>query len=437
LKDRKGALTCAFSIFCSTYFLRAVIRTALKKYVAVFVQVFAGDIMLENILDGLFNGLGIGSILVLTALGLSIVFGLMGVINMAHGELMMLGAYTAFLVQNAFKGLGKIGSDIYIFPALILAFIVVALVGLALERFVVRHLYGRSLETLLATWGVSLVLQQFVRSVSWQMIVGFGLFGLIYAGCRLVLKQRSQLLSQFNTPILIGSILLAWLSGDRLAWAIGKFWGSAKKLTLTQPWFDTRNIDVTPPSWLQEGLKVGTTQLPYARMFIMGLTVLCVLGLLFFLQRTPWGLRIRAVTQNREMSACLGIPTRKVDALTFAIGSGLAGIAGVAVTLLGSVGPNTGQNYIVNMFMVVVLGGVGKLSGTIVAGLGFGILSYLVESKSLLPLASLPGLQPIAQFFEFFGDSSMSKVLIFSIIVLFLQFKPAGIFAPKGRMAEI
>lgn len=387
------------------------------------------ETLLPSILDGVFNGLSIGSILLLAALGLAIVFGLMGVINMAHGELMMLGAYTTYVVQNAFKPLGESLSQFYIFAALIAAFIVAALVGLVLERGVIRFLYGRPLETLLATWGVSLILQQFVRSVNWVMVIGLALFCLLFFGAMAILKRRSD----FETIRKWITLVMLPLSAG-IALAVSSFFSNAYGLTVTQPWFGAQNVDVTAPRWLQGGLPIGNYQLPYTRMFIMVLTVLCVMGIYFFLNKTPWGLRIRSVTQNRNMSACLGIPTQKVDALTFALGSGLAGIAGCAVSLLGSVGPNTGQNYIVNTFMVVVVGGVGKLVGTIVGALVIGVVDYLIGA-GILALLFAP-IQPLANFFTFFATTSMAKVMVFCLIVLFLQFRPAGLFPQKGRTVD-
>lgn len=175
--------------------------------------------------------------------------------------------------------------------------------------------------------------------------------------------------------------------------------------------------------------------MPTARLFIIALTILALWGVTWFLQKSVWGIRIRAVTQNRSMSDCLGIPTETVDALTFLIGSGLAGVAGVAVTLLGSVGPNLGGNYIVDCFMVVVLGGVGKLLGTVLAALGIGVISYVVGSGSLLLI--WPSMPPVLnELISFFATTSMAKVLVFALIVLFLQVRPAGLFPPKGRMVE-
>jgi urea transport system permease protein len=178
--------------------------------------------------------------------------------------------------------------------------------------------------------------------------------------------------------------------------------------------------------------------MPYTRLFIIILTALCLLGTYWFLNKSSWGLRIRAVTQNRQMSACLGIPTNQVDALTFALGSGLAGVAGCAISFLGSVGPNVGQNYIVDTFMVVVVGGVGNLLGTIIAAMAIGVANYLIGSGTFaLIFGSVAALKPLTDFFTFFSTTSMAKVMIFALIIAFLQFKPAGIFPPKGRTAEL
>ncbi len=384
--------------------------------------------MFASILDGIFNGVSIGSILLLAALGLAIVFGLMGVINMAHGELMMLGAYTTFVVQNAFRAIGGPLFEAYIFFALMAAFVVAALVGLLLERGVIRYLYGRPLETLLATWGVSLILQQFVRSVNWVLVFGLVLFCILYFGGQWIAKRRpdfDRIKGWVMTLLLALSGAIALIASNVLARTYG--------LAVTQPWFGAQNKDVTAPTWLRGGIPLGNYQLPYTRLFIMILTVLCVLGVYWFLNRTAWGLRIRAVTQNRDMSACLGIPTRTVDALTFALGSGLAGIAGCALSLLGSVGPNTGQNYIVNTFMVVVVGGVGKLIGTIVGAMAIGIADYIIGTGMLANLTNIPFLK---DFFTFFATTSMAKVMVFALIVLFLQFRPAGMFPQKGRTVD-
>jgi len=379
--------------------------------------------------NALFNGISVGSVLLIVALGLAIVFGLMGAINLAHGELMMLGAYTTFVVQNAMKPLGSPIFDLYIFVALPLAFLVAAIAGLVLEKGVIRHLYGRPLETLLATWGVSLILIQTVRSVNWTLTIAVGLLCLLYFGGQWILKKQtdwSRLASWANPTLLTLSIAISIVTGILL--------NNIDSEGLNRPWFSARNVDVTAPAWLRGGIPVGPVQLPYARLFIIALTIVCTIGVYWFLNKSLWGLRIRAVTQNREMSACLGIPTERVDALTFALGSGLAGIAGCAVTLLGSVGPNLGSSYIVDAFMVVVVGGVGKLVGSIVAALIVGSFSYLIGSGTLLLLFS--DIPPLASFFEFFATASMAKVMVFATIVAFLQVRPAGIFPQKGRTID-
>ena len=292
-----------------------------------------------------FQGLSLSSILLLMALGLAIVFGLMGVINMAHGELMALGAYSTFLMQGWFTAYFPDRFDYYFLVALPFSFLVSATVGFALERGIVRHLYGRPLETLLLTWGVSLMIQQ---------------------GLRL--------------------------------------------------WFGAANVDVTSPRWLSGGVPVMIgVQLPYNRLFIIALAAVCVGAMYYLLFRTDAGLRIRAVTQNRGMAACLGVRARWVDAGTFALGAGLAGLAGCAITQIGNVGPELGQNYIVDSFMVVVTGGVGKLLGSILAALGIGGLNKIIE----------PSMGAV------FG-----KVLILVMVILFIQRRPSGLFAAKGRYAE-
>jgi urea transport system permease protein len=295
--------------------------------------------------ETIFHGISLSSILLLMALGLAIVFGLMGVINMAHGELMMVGAYATFMTQEFFKAYAPPDIfDWYFWAALPVSFCASALLGLVLEVTLIRFLYGRPLETMLATWGVSLVLIQTAR-------VTFG---------------------------------------DLTA--------------------------VTAPSWFSGGAQVMVgLYLPFNRLFIIGLSVVSVIGIYLLLFRSGLGLRVRAVMQNRQMSACLGIPTRTVDAYTFAFGSGLAGLAGWALTLVGNVEPGLGQNYIVDSFMVVVTGGVGKLAGTVVAALGIGSLNKLFEPS--------------------FG-AVYAKVLILLLVVLFLQRRPSGLFAIKGRHAD-
>ena len=298
-----------------------------------------------NALETLFRGISLSSILLIMALGLAIVFGLMGVINMAHGELMMIGAYATFVTQQAFQAWVSPEAFDWYFPvALPVAFLSAALFGWLLEATVIRFLYGRLLETLLATWGVSLILMQAAR---------------VYFG-------------------------------DLTA--------------------------VIAPEALRGGAQVMVgVYLPYNRIFIIVLSIVCVLGIYFLLFRSTLGIRVRAVTQNRNMSACLGIPTRKVDAYTFAFASGLAGIAGWALTMVGNVDPGLGQNYIVDSFMVVVTGGVGKLAGTIWAALGIGGLNKLIEP---------------------FSGAVYGKVFILVGVILFLQWRPQGLFAAKGRSAD-
>jgi urea transport system permease protein len=386
--------------------------------------------VLSGLLESIFNGISIGSVLLISALGLAIVFGLMGVINLAHGELMMLGAYTTFVVQNVFKTLPAPLFNFYIFFALVAAFIVAAAMGLVLERGVIRFLYGRPLETLLATWGVSLILQQLVRSISLGLSIAIGLFSLLFFGGMWLIKRRPDF-----DRIRTGAIAVMLPLSIGISAAVSIFLAQTYSITITKPWFGAQNVDVTAPEWLRGGLPIGDFQLPYSRLFIMAITVICLVGIYLFLQKTNWGLRIRAVTQNRQMSACLGIPTAQVDAFTFALGSGLAGVAGCAISLLGSVGPNTGQNYVVDTFMVVVVGGVGKLAGTIIAALSIGTASYLIGSGNLATIFA--PIQPIADFFTFFATTSMAKVMVFALIITFLQIRPGGIFPQKGRNVEL
>lgn len=296
-------------------------------------------------IETLFRGISLSSILLMMSLGLAIVFGLMGVINMAHGELMMVGAYATFVTQQAFIAWFSPENFDWYFPvALPVAFLAAALFGWVLEATVIRFLYGRLLETLLATWGVSLILMQAAR---------------VYFG-------------------------------DLTA--------------------------VIAPQALRGGVQVMVgVYLPFNRIFIIMLSIVCVLGIYFLLFRSNLGVRVRAVTQNRNMSACLGIPTRKVDSYTFAFASGLAGIAGWALTMVGNVDPGLGQNYIVDAFMVVVTGGVGKLAGTIWASLGIGGLNKLIEPVS---------------------GAVYGKVFILVGVILFLQWRPQGLFAAKGRNAD-
>ena len=291
--------------------------------------------------ENVFFGLSLGSVLLLSAIGLAITFGVMGVINMAHGEMMMLGAYTTFVVQNLFPQ--------YIEQSLLisipLAFLVAFAIGVLIERLVIRHLYGRPLETLLATFGISLILQQAVRTIF------------------------SPLNQEVATP--------AWMSGS---WVINE------ALSLT-----------------------------WNRLYIVGFSLLVFMMLLFVMRYTRFGLNIRAVTQNRAMASSMGIATGRMDALTFGLGSGVAGVAGVALSQLTNVGPNLGQNYIIDSFMVVVFGGVGNLWGTLVAAMGLGVVN---------------------KFLEPWAGAVVAKILVLVFIILFIQKRPRGLFALKGRALE-
>jgi urea transport system permease protein len=290
-------------------------------------------------------GLSLGSVLLLAALGLAITFGLMGVINMAHGEILMLGAYSSYVVQLLFQRHLPAYFDMYLFVALPVAFAVCALVGILIERTILRFLYGRPLETLLATWGVSLGLIQTVRLI-----------------------------------------------------------------------FGAQNVAVAAPSFLSGGWEMlEGVVLPYNRMAIVGFGALVVGFVWLILSRTRLGLDVRAVTQNRGMAACMGISTARVDMWTFGIGSGVAGLGGVALSQIGNVGPELGQNYIVDSFMVVVLGGVGKLAGTVIGAFGLGIINKLLEPVS---------------------GAVLGKILVLGLIILFIQKRPQGIFALKGRAVE-
>ncbi len=292
-------------------------------------------------IETVFFGLSLGAVLVLAAIGLAITFGVMGVINMAHGELMMLGAYTTYVIQQLMPNYLGI-SVLLAIPA---AFVISALVGIAIERGIIRFLYGRPLETLLATFGVSLILQQSVRSIF------------------------SPLNRSVATP--------EWMSGS---WQINDF------LSLT-----------------------------WNRFYILVFCLLVFVLLLQILKHTRLGLEVRAVAQNRNMAKAMGIPTAKVDAMTFGLGSGIAGVAGVALSQITNVGPNLGQAYIVDSFMVVVFGGVGNLLGTLVAGFSLGIAN---------------------KFLEPFAGAVLAKILVLVFIILFIQKRPRGLFPQKGRAAD-
>jgi urea transport system permease protein len=291
--------------------------------------------------ETLFFGLSLGSVLVLSAIGLSITFGVMGVINMAHGELMMLGAYATYVVQQLMPN--HIGASIVV--AIPVAFMVSALAGVAIERGIVRFLYGRPLETLLATFGVSLVLQQVVRDV-----------------------------------------------------------------------FSANNRPIETPAWLAGSLQINDVlSITYVRLYIVLFTLAVFVLLQLVLRRTRLGLEVRAVSQNRAMAKAMGIRTEWVDAMTFGLGSGIAGVAGVALSQLTNVGPNLGQSYIVDSFMVVVFGGVANLWGTLVGGLSLGVVSKMLEP---------------------FAGAVLAKIFVLIFLILFIQRRPRGLFPQKGRAAE-
>ena len=384
---------------------------------------------MELFFSQILDGLSIGSVLLLAATGLAIVFGLMGVINLAHGEFMMLGAYVTYVVQSAFKPMGGIIFELYFPISLVLAFVVAGLVGALLERTLIRQLYGRPLETLLATWGVSLILIQLIRSVSTAMMLGI-----------IVAVVVGFFLSKLLRARLSDKPFFTYLNG--LSWALSIVIGLIavnlfdQVRPLSKAWFGPRNIDVTAPKWLQGSWgMIGGIELPGIRVFIILLSALLLLATYWFLNKSVWGLRIRSVTQNRQMSNCLGIPTDRVDSITFGIGSGLAGAAGCAITLLGSVGPNLGAAYIVSCFMVIVLGGVGNLLGTVLAALLLGIIQSVIGSGTLLTI--FPDLPAAARgVIEFFATTSMSLVLVFIFIIVFLQFRPNGMFPQKGRSVD-
>jgi urea transport system permease protein len=302
----------------------------------------------RNRLGYVFNGLSLASVLLIMSLGLAIIFGLMGVINMAHGEMLMLGCYTAYVMQELFAHHWPQYQDYYFVAALPLSVVVAGAVGLLLERVLLRRLYGRPLETLLVTWGLGMVMQQAAR-------LHFG-------------DQTS----------------------------------------------------VNSPSWFRGGFEVlPGLVLPYSRIFIVLLSLVCLGAVYALLYRTEIGLKIRAVMQNRAMASCLGISTRSVDGLTFALGTALAGLAGCAIALIGTVEPELGKKYVVDAFMVVVLGGVGNLMGTVVAAIGIGMSSKLLEPV-------IPGT----------AAAVYAKVAILGLVIFFLQFRPTGIFAARGRAAE-
>jgi urea transport system permease protein len=289
-------------------------------------------------------GISLGSVLLLAAIGLAITFGTMGVINMAHGEMVMLGAYTTFVVQQVIRSAAPQLNEFSIVIALPLAFLVSGAIGVLIERSIIRFLYGRALDTLLATWGLSLVLQQAVRSA-----------------------------------------------------------------------FGPTNREVSSPSWMSGGFKIGQLDVTYGRLWIVVFALAVFALLLLLLRKTPLGLYMRAVTQNRPMASAMGIRTPRVDALTFGLGSGIAGLAGVALSQIDNVSPNLGQGYIIDSFMVVVFGGVGNLFGTLLGATALGIVN---------------------KFLEPYAGAVLGKILVLVFIILFIQRRPRGLFAQKGRSVE-
>ena len=319
--------------------VRAATRAALQDIDRFVAQ--------RNIVGYLFNGISLAAVLLIMSLGLAVTFGLMGIINMAHGEMLMLGSYTAYVVQEIFAAWFPGYADSYFVVALPLAFLVAGLVGLALEWGVIRFLYGRPLETLIVTWGVGMILQQ---------------------GARLYFGDQTS---------------------------------------------------VNSPTWFRGGVEVLTGLIfPWSRIFIVGLALVALGALWLLLYRSYAGLNVRAVMQNRAMAACLGVSTRRVDAVTFSLGTALAGVAGCALALIGTVDPEVGKTYIVDSFMVVVLGGVGKLVGTVVAAVCIGVSNKLIE----------PAIGGTAA-------AVYAKVAVLVIVIWFLQWRPTGLFAQRGRAA--
>ena len=296
-------------------------------------------------LGALFTGISLASILLLVALGLAITYGLMGVINMAHGELMMIGAYATYVVQGLFRHYLPNTFDAYLLLAVPASFLSAALVGAVLERLVLRHLYGRPLETLLATWGISLILMQAVRTL-----------------------------------------------------------------------FGAQNVGVENPSWMSGGVQLlSNLSLPYNRLVIIAFALVVLVGMTLLISQTRLGLFVRGVTQNRPMASALGVNTARIDTYAFALGCGIAGLAGCALSQFGNVGPDLGQSYIVDAFMVVVLGGVGQLAGTVYAALGLGLMNKLLEGLA---------------------GAVLAKIAVLVFIIVFIQKRPQGLFAMKGRSAE-
>ena len=317
---------------------------ALKEAATAAISNIQSTLALWNAAQNVWYGISLGSVLLLAAIGLAITFGVMGVINMAHGEMVMLGAYTTFVVQNVIRASYPELFDWSLAIALPLAFLVAGGVGMVMERGLIRFLYGRPLETLLATWGVSLVLQQAVRTI-----------------------------------------------------------------------FGPTNREVGNPSWMSGSFDLGQMAITWNRLWIVVFALAVFALLLYVLNRTPWGLQMRAVTQNRRMASSMGIRTPRIDALTFALGSGIAGMAGVALSQVDNVSPDLGQGYIIDSFMVVVFGGVGNLWGTLVGAFSLGILNKYLEP---------------------YAGAVLGKILVLVLLILFIQKRPRGLFALRGRAVE-
>ncbi|WHO74491.1 urea ABC transporter permease subunit UrtB [Rhizobium sp. BT03] len=316
----------------------------LKPAIQADISTINRSLALWDIVQNVWYGLSLGSVLLLAAIGLAITFGVMGVINMAHGEMVMIGAYTTYVVQETITSAYPSLADYSLAFAVPAAFVFTGLVGLVIERSVIRYLYGRPLETLLATWGVSLILQQAVRSI-----------------------------------------------------------------------FGPTNREVRNPTWMSGVFDLGGLSITWNRLWIIVFSMVVFVTLLLLLKRSAFGLQMRAVTQNRRMASSMGIRTGWVDAFTFALGSGIAGIAGVALSQIDNVSPNLGQSYIIDSFMVVVFGGVGNLWGTLVGALSLGVVN---------------------KFLEPFAGAVLGKILVLVLIILFIQKRPRGLFALKGRAVE-
>ncbi|BET65144.1 urea ABC transporter permease subunit UrtB [Opitutales bacterium ASA1] len=358
--------------------------TAIAEAARVAIRAVDSHRAKVDFLGTLFRGVSLGSILLVVALGLAITFGLMGVINMAHGEMIAVGAYTTYVVQNLFgaglvipffgMNLGLPGMNLqgwgyqtYFIFALPVSFLAAAVVGIGLERSVIQFLYRRPLESLLATWGVSLVLQQIFRLM-----------------------------------------------------------------------FGANNVQVSSPSYLSGNWTIDDVTLGWNRVFVIGFAILLVFGVWLVLTKTPLGLLIRAVMQNRRMAACMGVRTERVNMLTFGLGSGLAGLAGAFVSQINNVGPALGQSYIVDSFMVVVVGGVGNVLGTVISALGIGAIDNVFQQYLPAWVTEAGAIPWIGNFLQNLGQDSavFGKILVLAGIILFLQWRPAGIFVTRSRNLE-